>query len=54
MKIALFGNEFSPTYFKYIKHLIQKLKNENIEILVQQQFYDFLIEKFHSRKHTNL
>ena len=44
MKIALFGNEFSPTYIKYIKHLIQKLENENIEILVQQQFYDFLQE----------
>ena len=44
MKIALFGNEFSPTYLKYIKHLIQKLKNENIEILIQQQFYDFLQE----------
>ena len=44
MKIALFGNEFSPTYIKYIKHLVQKLKNENIEILIQQQFYDFLQE----------
>ena len=44
MKIALFGNEFSPNYIKYIKHLIQKLENENIEILVQQQFYDFLQE----------
>ena len=45
MKIALFGNEFSPkTYIKYIKHLIQKLENENIEILIQQQFYDFLQE----------
>ena len=44
MKIALFGNEFSPNYIKYIKHLIQKLENENIKILVQQQFYDFLQE----------
>ena len=44
MKIALFGNEFSPNYIKYIKHLIQKLENEKIEILVQQQFYDFLQE----------
>lgn len=44
MKIALFGNEFSPNYIKYIKHLIQKLENEKIEILVQQQFYDFLHE----------
>lgn len=44
MKIALFGNEFSPNYIKYIKHLIQKLENEKIEILIQQQFYDFLQE----------
>ena len=42
MKIALFGNEFSSTYIKYIKHLIQKLEIENIEIVVHQQFYDFL------------
>ena len=42
MKIALFGNKFSSTYIKYIKHLIQKLEIENIEIVVHQQFYDFL------------
>jgi len=39
MKIALFGNEFSSNYTKYIKH---KLENENIEIIIHHQFHDFL------------
>jgi len=42
MKIALFGNEFSSNYTKYIKHLVHKLENENIEIIIHHQFHDFL------------
>lgn len=44
MKIALFGNEFSQNYIKYIKHLIQKLEDKDIEILIHQQFFEFLQE----------
>ena len=44
MKIALFGNEFSQNYIKYIKHLVQKLEERDIKILIHQQFYDFLQE----------
>ena len=44
MKIALFGNEFSQNYIKYIKHLVQKLGERDIKILIHQQFYDFLQE----------
>ena len=44
MKIALFGNEFPSTYIKYIKHLINKLENENIKIIIYDQFYNFLEE----------
>lgn len=42
MKIALYGNDFSQSYLKYIKHLINKLVNENVEIIIHHQFYDFL------------
>ena len=42
MKIALFGNEFSEQYVKYIKHLIKKLQEENIEVSIHFKFYDFL------------
>ena len=42
MKIAIFGNDFSDSYTKYIKHLINKLENEDIEVIIHHQFYDFL------------
>ena len=42
MKIAIFGNEFSDSYTKYIKHLINKLEREEIEIIIHHQFYEFL------------
>ena len=42
MKIAIFGNEFSASHTKYIKHLINKLEREEIEIIIHHQFYDFL------------
>lgn len=42
MKIALFGNEFSPSYLKYIKHLITKLESENVELIIHHKFHEFL------------
>ena len=39
MKIALFGNEFSHNYVKYIKHLIQKLEDKDIKILIHQHYH---------------
>ena len=42
MKIALFGNEFSSSYIKYINHLITKLESENVELIIHHKFYEFL------------
>jgi len=44
MKIALFGKEFSPIYNKYINHLINKLQEKEIEIIIHSEFYEFLNE----------
>lgn len=42
MKIALFGNIFSEQYTKYIKHLLKKLHEKNVQIIIHHEFYDFL------------
>ena len=42
MKIALFGNEFSSSYIKYINHLITKLESENVELIIHHKFHEFL------------
>ena len=42
MKIALFGNELSQSYIMYIKHLVSKLEEKEVELTIHHQFYDFL------------
>ena len=42
MKIALFGNELSQSYIMYIKHLVYKLEEKEVELTIHHQFYDFL------------
>ena len=42
MKIALFGNEFSSSYIKYINHLVTKLESENVEVIIHHIFHEFL------------
>ena len=42
MKIAIFGNEFSKQYTKYIKHLFKKIQEKGISIIVHDEFYTFL------------
>ena len=42
MKIAIFGNEFSQQYTKYVKHLLKKLSGKGVSIIIHDKFYDFL------------
>ena len=52
MKIALFGNEFPSNYIKYINHLITKLESENVELIIQHKFHDFLQDSINFSEET--
>lgn len=45
MKIALFGKVFSDDRFNYLQLLVNKLQTEYIEIIVAQDFYQFIENK---------
>lgn len=45
MKIALFGKVFSDDRFNYLQLLVNKLQTEDIEIIVAQDFYQFIENK---------
>ena len=42
MTIALFGSPYPEHFKKYIQHLIKKLEQEHIKIIVEKEFYTFL------------
>lgn len=54
MKIAIYGNAFNPIKAKYIQHLIHKLEEHNIALIIESQFHDFLIDHLHFTKKTQL
>ncbi|HLO89986.1 MAG TPA: NAD kinase [Lentimicrobium sp.] len=45
MKIALFGKVFTDDRFNYLQLLLDKLTNEGIEIMIGQEFYEFIQSK---------
>lgn len=42
MTIAIFGNPYPQHFTKYIQHLIKKLENEHIKIIIEEKFNTFL------------
>ncbi|MEC7646398.1 MAG: NAD kinase [Bacteroidota bacterium] len=42
MTIAIFGNPYPEHFTKYIQHLVKKLENEHIKIIVEEEFNMFL------------
>ena len=42
MTIAIFGNIYPQHFSKYIQHLIKRLENENINLIIEQKFNEFL------------
>ncbi len=42
MTIAIFGNPYPQHFTKYIQHLIKKLENEHIKIVIEEKFNTFL------------
>ena len=44
MKIIIFGNKLQKEIIKYTKDLVVALKKENVEILLEEDFYRFLAE----------
>lgn len=42
MTIAIFGSPYPDQFTKYIQHLIKKLENEHIKIIVEEEFNLFL------------
>ena len=42
MTIAIFGNPYPEHFTKYIQHLIKKLENEHVKIIIEEKFNKFL------------
>ena len=42
MTIAIFGNPFPEHFTKYIQHLVKRLENEHIKIIIEENFSIFL------------
>ena len=42
MTIAIFGSPYPEHFSKYIQHLIKKLENEHINIIIEEEFSVFL------------
>lgn len=42
MTIAILGSPYPDQFTKYIQHLIKKLQNEHVKIIVEEEFYKFL------------
>ena len=50
MRIAIYGNPFNPVKAKYVQHLIHKLEENNVPIIIEHQFHDFLIDHVQFKK----
>ena len=42
MTVAIFGNIYPQHFSEYIQHLIKRLENENINLIIEQKFNEFL------------
>ena len=47
MRIALFGTPCSEQFTKYIQHLVSRLEEENVSILIYEEYFSFLQKKIH-------
>ena len=54
MRIAVYGNPFNPVKAKYVQHLIHKLEENNIAIIIEHQFHDFLIDHLQFKKDVDI
>ena len=54
MRIAVYGNPFNPVKAKYVQHLIHKLEENNIPIIIEHQFHDFLIDHLQFKKDVDI
>ncbi|MCU4154903.1 NAD kinase [Carboxylicivirga sp. A043] len=43
MRIAVFGKQFGEVFYKACKSLFQILKDNNVEVVIHQSFYEFLL-----------
>ena len=46
MTIAIFGNPYPEHFNKYIQHLIKKLEGEQIQIIIEENFYFFFKKRY--------
>tara|TARA_B100001540_G_scaffold317773_1_gene352787 strand:- start:4452 stop:5330 length:879 start_codon:yes stop_codon:yes gene_type:complete len=53
MTIALFGSPYPEHFNKYVQHLIKRLEFEHINIIVEQNFYEFITRNIHMNKKPN-
>jgi len=54
MRIAIYGNPFNPVKAKYVQHLIHKLEENNVSIIIEHQFHDFLIDHVQFKKDVGI
>tara|TARA_B100000900_G_scaffold156050_1_gene132671 strand:+ start:14469 stop:15347 length:879 start_codon:yes stop_codon:yes gene_type:complete len=54
MRIAIYGNPFNPVKAKYVQHLIQKLEENYVPIIIEHQFHDFLIDHVQFKKDIDI
>ena len=54
MRIAIYGNPFNPVKAKYVQHLIHKLEENNVPIIIEHQFHDFLIDHVQFKKDIDI
>ena len=54
MRIAVYGNPFNPVKAKYVQHLIHKLEENNVPIIIEHQFHDFLIDHLQFKKDVEM
>lgn len=53
MRIALFGTKFNASKAKYVQHLVNKLEQENVQLIIESQFYENLSEIKFKKKFDN-
>ena len=54
MRIAIYGNPFNPVKAKYVQHLIHKLEENNVPVIIEHQFHDFLIDHVNFKKDIDI
>ena len=50
MTIALLGSKYPEHFKKYIQHLIKKLENEHVKLIIEEDFYSFLKKNIRFKK----